>query len=330
MEIYKSPTYSTPCGMTVTNANGKSNSYLTPFPSFTFTNMGATGQSGPTSLTGQPLPRGGLSLTGGIQYWTVPGTKTYTFVVAGAGNANANSANATKAGNGVVLTATRTLNAGTVVAILVGQMGLVGTSDNRATGGSGGTFIATVTSAGSLAGDVLLFAAGGCAGVGYETNAGANDNINGTTSTTGQNAQFQGLAQGNGGLGGAGPNGGGVASTSPFNFQAADAGAGYSGNGANANAGSSAAAGKSFLNGGTGGTNGNAVAYGGFGGGGGGGYTISSNPYPGGGGGGGYGGGGAGSSDNIGSGGGGGGSYDISGVYSGSATNAGMGYVTVS
>lgn len=331
MQVYKSPTYSTPCGMTVTNAGGKSESYYVNFTPFTFTNMGATGPYGPTSITYSPLRQGNLALAGGIQYWTVPFTRTYTFIVAGAGTANPNSLNSIKTGNGVVLTASRSLTAGTVLAIVVGQMGLVGTIDNRGTGGSGGSYVATVTAPGSLTGATLLFAAGGCGGVGYEADTAANGNINGTASTTGQRSGPTTVGAPYSGAGGAGPNGGGCAGISPNNFQGADAGGGYAlnypGDGEVCLYLDTAGGGLSFLSGARGGINSSLGAFGGFGGGGG---SGGANGYPAGGGGGGYGGGGGGGTDGNGAGGGGGGSYDITGAYSATVTNASMGYVTVS
>lgn len=322
MSFTKSAGYSGPAGFRNTNSN-KGKFYIKPF---TFTPMGATGPNGPTSVIGN-RPPGGIfinGLLGGIQFWTVPYTKTYTFVVAGAGSDNPMSLNAITTGKGVVLTASRALTAGTVVAILVGQMGLLGAAGGGC-GGSGGTFVATVTAYGNLSGAVLLFAAGGAGGVGYEPEAGANDTIDGTSSTTGRDAQFDPPTFS--GSGGAGPNGGNVATElTPNSYQAADAGAGYSGNGAYCFGLDAAKAAKSFLNGGTGGTNANLGAYGGFGGGGSAGGNID---FYAGGGGGGYGGGGGGGSDAGGAGGGGGGSYDITGAYSATVTNTGMGYVTV-
>ena len=315
MNFTKSAGYTTPSQLRITQAGVKTGMFLSPFTPFTFTNMSATGAAGPTAINYSPLPSGTLSLSGGIQYWTVPSTRVYNFTVAGAGNYNPNSSAALKTGYGIILTASRSLTAGTVIAILVGQMGLVGTSDSRATGGSGGTFVATVTAAGSLAGATPLFIAGGSGGIGYQ--GGGTTDTNGTIANNGRPG-------GAGGAGGTAPNGG-------AGGNASDGGAGYSGNGGACTFnGSTASLGISFTNGGTGGTNNYyAAAYGGFGGGGAAGQVIFSNQYPAGGGGGGYGGGGGGGSGGQGASGGGGGSYDITGVYSGSSTNTGMGYVTV-
>ena len=308
--------------MCIINPAVKGNLWRPPlFTPFTFTNMGATGLNGPSTIT-YANPPYSLNLVGGIQYVTIYRSGIYTFTVAGAGNTNSNSLNGIKTGYGMVMTRSYTLLAGTVLAILVGQMGIVGASDNRATGGSGGTFVATVLLSGSTAGATLLFAAGGSGGVGFESDVVGNTTINGTTNGTGQDGgPSSPLDPTFVGAGGAGPNGGAVA-VDPA-YPGGNGGAGFSGNGAIA-AGTNA---KSFINGGLGGTA-QAGADGGFGGGGGGGIDHGG-IYPGGGGGGGYGGGGGGGTDASGAGGGGGGSYDITGTVTGTATNSGMGYVTI-
>lgn len=279
---------------------------LYSFTSFTFTPAGATGSSGPTSLTayGTNYPGYGtsnvLSLSNGIQYWTVPETKTYRFTLAGAGSFNNSSLNPIKVGYGFVMTASYSLTKGQRIAILVGQRGL-----NDADAG-GGTFVASVTGVGQLSTATPLFVAGGAGGPGSSVEEYENLYINGTSS------------------GGVGPNGGNL-SDSGDKFT--DSGAGFSGNGAlNTDLGGEPSyVPKSFKNGGTGGRN---NGQGGFGGGAAGGMAWWEPTYTGGGGGG-YGGGGGGGYDASGGGGGGGGSYDVTGVYSGSATNSDQGYVTV-
>ena len=300
--------------------------FNTPYYSFTtfqFTTLGTSGPTGPTSLAGYGTSYPGygtpraLALSGGIQYWTVPVTGNYSFTIAGAGSANPGSVDGTKIGYGVVLTVSSyTFNRGDILAILVGQLGNLGGaggSDDTAhgNGGGGGTYVTRVSAIGAVSSATPFFIAGGAGGVGYES-AGTNGNINGTTSTTGRTAA-NGTLQ-NGGAGGTGPNGGGVGTGAPRG----DGGAGFSGDGAII-AGSPSAGAKSFTNGGVGDLN---YINGGFGGGGGASGAA-------GGGGGGYGGGGGGVRNSSGAGGGGGGSYDITGAYSGTATNSGGGYVTV-
>jgi hypothetical protein len=83
MSFTKSVGYTKPSELRITQVGVKTGMYLSPFPSFTFTNMGATGAAGPTAINYTPLPLGALSLTAGIQYWTVPTTRVYNFTVAG-------------------------------------------------------------------------------------------------------------------------------------------------------------------------------------------------------------------------------------------------------
>jgi hypothetical protein len=294
---------------------------LYPFSTFTFTNANATGSTGPTSLAayGTSYPGYGtlyaLALSGGIQYWTVPATATYTFTLAGAGSSYPGSSNAIKQGYGIVMNATYSLTKNQLIAILVGQLGIYGPD------AGGGTFIASVTGIGNLSTATPLFVAGGAAGVGGQANVGSNDNIDGTISTTGRNGKMVvGVGAGTGGIG---PAGGTTPTVDADSW--ADGGAGFSGNGEWCRRYKGVAyVPKSFTNGGTGGTN-STVGIGGFGGG----AALGSYQLGEGGGGGGYGGGGSGGSSTDGAGGGGGGSYDVSGAYSGSATNSGHGYVTI-
>jgi len=305
--------------------------YAMTFP-FTFTNMSATGAFGPTSITyGASTPGYGTSnalvLINGIQYWTVPATRSYSFTVAGAGSFNAGTANSVNTGYGIVMTCTYSLTAGQVLAVIVGQMGLTGITGGiqTATGGSGCSAVLSVPYAGFIERATPLFIAGGAGGIGYESNAGGNGTVNATLSTTGQKASPSGATAAQTGLGGVGPDGG-KAATDSYSTNG-NGGAGFAGlGGLNTWSGNWGSVARSILKGATGDVT--TVIRGGFGGGGA--WNQSRlGSYPGGGGGGGYGGGGGGGTDGTGAGGGGGGSYDITAAYSGSATNAGMGYVTV-
>lgn len=300
-------------------------------PTFTFTNMGANGAQGPTSVSyGASTPGAGtsyaLQLNSGIQYWTVPTSGTYTFTLAGAGSQNPTSISGVTVGYGMVYTATLPLTSGQILAILVGQQGGYGSfsgpgGNGFVSSGGGGTFIAQVTAIGALSSAVPLLVAGGAAGVGYQNSVGTNSNVNGVISTTGANGQP--FAPTNCGSGGVGPAGGSNPLTTNRGFS--NPGAGWSGNGVmNPNIIGTAPVAQAFINGGTGDLNG---VNGGFGGGG------AGMAYSAGGGGGGYGGGGAGGSSGQGAGGGGGGSFvagtaTLTGTAA-AATNPGMGYVTV-
>jgi hypothetical protein len=295
---------------------------LYSFSSFTFTPMGAIARSGPTSITYNtttfPWVSANLTLSGGIQRWTVPSTKTYYLIAAGAKGGNYISGGFTGS-SGIIVSNSVSLTRGDVLYILVGQKGMNGGGPSASGGGGGGTFIVkylggTVTSASSY--QILLIAGGG--GGGGLTSSGTNALA--TTTANGGN----GVPAATGGNGGGGPTGGeyrpggggfltnGLQSSPVAGQPNQDAG-GYSG--------------LSFLNGGLGG-NGNwnwnsgspFHSFGGFGGGAGGGLNSDW----GGGGGGGYSGGvstGYRAGGNIG--GGGGGSYDINGTNN-NATSSGL------
>ena len=287
------------------------NFFTTPyysFTTFTFTPAGATGISGPMSLAsyGTSYPGYGtsyaLTLSGGTQLWKVPISGNYTITVAGA--AGGSVLTTPTPGNGAILTLTTSLVQGHVIKIMVGQKG---TDGNNATpiggGGGGGTFVYNNTTS------ILIAAAGGGGGAGVISGGTYVSTMNGRNAqlvNSGLSGYSNPSGQWTGGAGGTAGSGGGAGSN-----LYGGAGGGYSGDGA----GGALA----FLNGGTG------VGKGGFGGGGDQGLGA-------GGGGGGYSGGGGGGAnkDVLGAGGGGGGgSYDITGAYSGTLTNTGTGYVTI-
>jgi hypothetical protein len=305
---------------------------LYTFTAHTFTNASATGRTGPslaqckTSYSTSWVNDTALFniTTQGIQIWTVPIKGNYRFVVAGAASGSFYNGNA----NGVVMTiANFNLNIGDKLYIVVGQMGLTGGG-----GGASWVFLNNLSSAS------LIFVAGGAGGAGYNGYFGLPaPNPYGTAGQLSTAATYGYGNSYNGGLPGTSRGGGG--GTQGF------AGSGTAG-GSDGSGGNAPTSGNINMGAGGGGGSGNITASstflggtgngpGGFGGGGG--SSGSGTGWGlGGGGGGGYNGGGAGSgaSDNNagGGGGGGGGSYYISsnGVFSSwSATNNGVGYVTV-
>ena len=292
-----------------------------PFATFNFTSVGVSGVVGPTYAQTQASSGYGnassqwfndpryFAVVGGIQYVTIWTSGNYTFTAAGAGGASA---------FGAVVSGGVTLQAGNIVALLVGQQTLqTDPSNNGFKSGSGGSFVALVSAAGNVSGATPLFVAGGAGGIGAVQNAFVN-----ATLTTSGNPGGSGLAGGTGGNGGT--NGVG------------EGGGGFETSGGNALAGTPLV-GASFLFGGIGG-GGIAPIGAGFGGGGGyGGHALA------GGGGGGYSGGGGGqvvsangtviagggSGGGFGTGGGGAGSYGAAPFLSASVSNAGGGYITM-
>ncbi|MCC6372665.1 MAG: T9SS type A sorting domain-containing protein [Bacteroidia bacterium] len=252
--------------------------------SYTFTNCGATGSVGPTqgqantSYSNTNL-MGLVTVSAGIQSFTIPNTAAYRIEAYGAAGGTQSYTPGWPGGRGAFIQGDFTLTAGTVLKILVGQKGedtRVNTEDNAAPGGGGGSFVYVIPTS-----SVPLIAAGGGGG-------GSRGPLapNASTTTSGNAAQT-------GGLGGLNGNGG----------QANNGGSSYWAGG-----------GSGWLTDGTGGNNATNYSYTGGSNGAGGGRTPA-NGGAGGvryndgldeGGDGGFGGGGGGGSDNMGTGGGGG------------------------
>ena len=260
------------------NANGIAGTAvtytLTIGLNFTFT-TNATGVSGPTSLSYySTTPLTSLTLTSGIQYWTVPSTGSYTMIAAGASGGAASGQ--IIGGYGIiVMNPAIYLTQGQVIKILIGQKGGSGaTNTGNAGAGGGGTFIVNNTTTTPL----LIAGGGGGAGINYYNVANASfGSINGIITTSGGSVGI-----GTDGGGGSSGNGG---VSGYANADGGNGGGGYSGT-STTNQGATLTT--SFNSGGTGGTG---TTNGGFGSGGGG--------YKGGGGGGGYSGGGGGGGANI-------------------------------
>ncbi|MBT4165974.1 hypothetical protein HOE04_02975 [archaeon] len=268
---------------------------------YQFTNCGQTGRTGPSqsqtdnAYAGTSLD-GAVTVSGGIQSWTVPTTGDYTIDSYGAQGGGPNG------GLGAWMSGTFPLTAGQTIKVLVGQMGSY--SAPMTTGG-GGSFVATSTNA------PMIVAGGG--GAASQVGSG---NQNGNTTITGGVAYggwpdvglqtYNAGTSGNGGDGSSGSGGGG-------------GGGGFSTNGNDDDA-----FGYSFLNGGVGGSGG---LSGGFGGGGG--ARNNGNNYWGGGAGGGYSGGGGGGWSSGGWGGAGGSYNDGTDQDNTEAFNPGDGYVII-
>jgi GEVED domain/Glycine rich protein/Secretion system C-terminal sorting domain/Ig-like domain CHU_C associated len=280
--------------------------YLTPFEcppnSFCFLTGGQTGRDGPsqaqinTVYSGTNLA-GQVTVTGGIQQWTIPSGGLYEIEVFGAqGGGSA----ARPGGKGARVRGEITLTGGMTLNIVVGQTGNItgGNTPSGNRGGGGGTFVWDVAQPAQP-----LIAAGGGGGSNVSV-TGAALGVDGTDANAGT------ARAGGGGTPGTGGNG------------ASPGGAGFLTNSSNESSGFPAL---SALNGATGGDGYSAVShFGGFGGGGGGGGNPSTTFASGGGGG--YSG-GAGQETPASQGGGGGGSYN-SGVNqdnsAGARFNAGV------
>ena len=144
-----------------------------------FANLGASGRYGPTSLgshyTGQDHD-GQVTLSTGIQQWTVPYTGEYKIEAIGAaGGYDSHWHSAQYRGRGARMTGTFNLSKGEMIQILVGQEGGIN-SDHKTAGGGGGTFVVRGS-------NTPLIIAGGGGGVDRAMSRHAGCDAN--TSTTG-------------------------------------------------------------------------------------------------------------------------------------------------
>ena len=109
-----------------------------------FTNLNATGRYGPTTLgshyTGQDHD-GQVTLSNGIQQWTVPYTSYYKIRAIGAAGGYDSYPNSPQhRGRGARIVGEFRLKEGEVIQILVGQEGGIN-KRNESSGGGGGTFV---------------------------------------------------------------------------------------------------------------------------------------------------------------------------------------------
>eukprot|EP01129_Flabellula_baltica_P004834 TRINITY_DN1717_c0_g1_i1.p1 TRINITY_DN1717_c0_g1~~TRINITY_DN1717_c0_g1_i1.p1 ORF type:complete len:329 (+),score=76.02 TRINITY_DN1717_c0_g1_i1:460-1446(+) len=221
----------------------------------TFTSLGATGREGPTSLgthyVDQPHEEQ-VTVSNGIQTWTVPAHGMYLITAYGASGGDSTENTSTRPGYGAKISASFYLEMDDRIQILVGQMGeLARGTSNRAGGGGGGTFVVRD-------GQPLIVAGGG-----NGCNWGSWS-VNGIDALLEPRTTTLTVTDGRGGGGGGFQNDGNTYSSTEIG-------------------------GKSFVNGGLGGTG--SYASGGFGGGGGaqyeggggggyqGGYIANSNQY---------------------------------------------------
>jgi len=270
----------------------------------TFSTCGQTGRTGPSQAQcNTAYGAGFVTVTGGIQFWTVPHSGVYTIEVAGSG---------VSGGRGAKLSGEFALTAGDVLKLVVGQAQGSG-------GGSGGTFVATQQNT------PLIIGGGG--GAPLNSTASANHDASHTQVANNGNRGYG--AGGNAHL----PVGQGGEWRAP-QFSGIYGGAGGGGFNSNGTGSNYGCGGQAFVNGAEGGLSacGNGDSFGGFGGGGGG-YT---NIEPGGGGG--YSGGGGGGCGSSTCGGGfstnrysgGGGSFNSGSNPVNLGLHTGQGYITIS
>ena len=159
-----------------------------------FTNLGASGRLGPTSLgsyySGQ-VHDGQVTLVSGIQQWTVPHTGDYRIEAIGAaGGYGLRSNNGQYRGRGARIKGTFRLSKGETIQILVGQEGSINFKF-YSSGGGGGTFVVRGS-------NTPLIIAGG--GGGMESASSRHSGCDASTGTTG-NPGYKSWSGGSGGQG---------------------------------------------------------------------------------------------------------------------------------
>lgn len=202
---------------------------LYPFTSFTFTNGGATGRFGPTSFasvsnyTSSVWYSNYFTLSSGVQSWTVPATALYEITALGAsgGFNNGGTFYPGRPGSGATIKGTFSLTRGSILNIVVGQMGVYGANGS---GGGGGSFVYT----GSIGGAGLLIAAGGGGGWGHGSSSYQSGALGGGGSST--TSPTNGISS-PGTAGSKGIGEGGLGGTN--NFGSAGGGAGWLSDGNN-------------------------------------------------------------------------------------------------
>ena len=151
------------------------------YPAFTavFTNLGATGRNGPTSLGSHYTCQdhdGQVTLSSGIQQWTVPYTSEYKIEAIGAaGGYDIYHNSAQYRGRGARMIGTFSLYKDEIIQILVGQEGGINSYD-WSSGGGGGTFVVRGS-------NTSLIIAGG--GGGVDTAQSRHAGCDASMSTTG-------------------------------------------------------------------------------------------------------------------------------------------------
>ena len=163
----------------------------------TFTSLGNSGKEGPGShgkpYTGQDQDDQ-VTLSSGIQQWTVPYTGQYRIEAVGAaGGHDENENSAQYRARGARMVGTFNLSQGEMIQILVGQEGEIRNNNNhRSSGGGGGSFVVRGN-------DTPLIVAGG--GGGVRAVKIRHEGCDANTSTSG-NPGYKAWSGGNNGHGG--------------------------------------------------------------------------------------------------------------------------------
>jgi hypothetical protein len=169
---------------------------LYSFSSFTFTNAGATGTSGPSLAQCQSAYSGAaflasyFTVTNGTQVWTCPKTGTYEIECVGA---NGGSNIGVSAGRGAKIVTRVTLTQGVQYNIIVGQCGHTGGGSGGHGGGASWVFT------GNVGDGTLIVSAGGGGGTGHDIGFGGNGSSTNSPTSGGGRGTGGSLGTGYGG-----------------------------------------------------------------------------------------------------------------------------------
>lgn len=153
-------------------------------PVYSFTNSTSTGNTGPTqaqvntAYSATTLANAVTINTQGIQEWVVPTSGNYSFEVVGAHGAAATASSGTRGGRGAFITASKILNAGTRLFVVVGQ---AGTANSNQGGGGGASFVRI--GVGSDTSTLIVAGGGGGTRIGSTANGGDASTTTSGTST---------------------------------------------------------------------------------------------------------------------------------------------------
>ena len=162
-----------------------------------FTNLGMIGRKGPDSIGSHYKDQdhdGQVTLSSGIQLWTVPRTGEYRIEAIGAPGGYGEDSIIKTGGRGARMIGNFILTKDEIIHVLVGQKGRKGNSNPKNAGGGGGTFVVREN-------NKSLIVAGGGGGIKNmsEQHPGCDASIN-TTGNAGNNSPLgSGGSNGHGG-----------------------------------------------------------------------------------------------------------------------------------
>ena len=169
-----------------------------------FTNLGKIGSEGPKSIGSHYKDQdhdGQVTVSSGIQVWTVPRTGEYRIEAIGASGGYGKDSVIKTGGRGARMIGNFILTKDEIIRILVGQKGKRGDSNPKTAGGGGGTFVVRGNNK-----SLIIAGGGGGVKIMSEQHPGCDASIN-TTGNAGNNSPL--------GTGGSNGHGGKTSGQSP-------------------------------------------------------------------------------------------------------------------